>query len=151
MISLFALCISSSLLTTRVEVTHVEPNPYAFIIEFSQEDIDLLNRMDMSEAAREPFDGKQAVAQVAINRVRSPLFPNTLAEVLDGQFSLQDNGEPSQECKDAVKWAIEHQNAFPLDMYWFKNGDYFDEVEGKRYDYTKIGNHYFSTERNYND
>lgn len=149
MIFLVALSISLSMITTRVEVVEVKPQ-IPIVLTFTEEEIDILNRLCMSEAGNEPFDGKQAVIQTTFNRIKSSKFPNNLKDVLDGQYSLQDNGEPSEECKDAVKWTIEHQNAFPNDMYWFKNGDYFEEVEGKRYDYTKIGNHYFSTERNYN-
>lgn len=65
---------------------------------FTQKDLDLLARLVYSEARGEPFEGQVAVAAVALNRLKSPLFPNTLegvifepwafTAVIDGQFWL---------------------------------------------------------------
>lgn len=107
--------------------------------------IEMCERVDMSEASNEPFDGKVAVISTLINRVLSPDYPNTFEECIDGQFSISDNGTPSEECKDAVRWAFSHPYIFPEDMYWFRNAHYHTFANP----YTKIGNHYFSTKEKY--
>jgi N-acetylmuramoyl-L-alanine amidase len=45
-------------------------------------EIDLLARLVRAEAEAEPFAGQVAVAAVVLNRVRSPLFPHTVAGVI---------------------------------------------------------------------
>lgn len=48
-----------------------------------------LTRVILYEAGNQPRRGQLAVAQVVMNRVRSPLFPNTICSVINqrGQFS----------------------------------------------------------------
>lgn len=115
---------------------------------FAQEDIDLMARVVMSETSTQPFDAKQAVASVILNRYFSDKYPDTISEVIfqPKQFSTADNGIPNQDCYDAVEAAIEYRDAFPPDMYWFRSGKYHSEKPGKRYNYIQIKNMYFSTE-----
>lgn len=66
-------------------------------------DLHLLAKAVYSEARGEPFEGQVAVAAVILNRVRSPIFPNTVAGVIfeplaftavaDGQFYLAPNDD----------------------------------------------------------
>ncbi|MBI2914321.1 MAG: carboxypeptidase regulatory-like domain-containing protein [Firmicutes bacterium] len=49
---------------------------------FSWSDIDLLARLVQSEAGAEPYLGQVAVAATVLNRVLSPLFPNTIPGVV---------------------------------------------------------------------
>lgn len=114
---------------------------------YSQEDIDLMARVVMSEASTQSDDCKQAIASVILNRVRSDKYPNTVSEVVysQSQFSVANNGQPTEDCYGAVYAAITYPGAFPSDMYWFRNSFYHSFA----YEYCKIGNTYFSTEENH--
>lgn len=145
----FIMCVVMIFITT---LSPLENNPRGSF--FTQKDIDLMARVVMSEASTEPFDCKHAVAATIINRVFSPYFPDTVEEVIAGQFSTQQNGEPTKECYDAVYAAINYPNAFPEDMFWFRTGHYHDwrdPVTGNKkvYDYQIFGRTYFSTKTDY--
>lgn len=114
---------------------------------YSQEDIDLMARVVMSEASTQSDDCKQAIASVILNRVRSDKYPNTVSEVVysQNQFSVANNGQPTEDCYGAVYAAIAYPEGFPSDMYWFRNSFYHSFA----YEYCKIGNTYFSTEENH--
>ncbi|QIA26448.1 LysM peptidoglycan-binding domain-containing protein [Thermaerobacter sp. PB12/4term] len=72
----------------------------------------LLAQMVEAEAAGEPYVGKVAVAAVILNRVKSPLFPDTVADVLfepyqfepvlNGTFWQEPSAESWQAAIDAV-------------------------------------------------
>ena len=127
-------------------------NPEEFLLcGFTIEDIYLMASELMVEAGGEPYEGKQAVVATFINRYKSSKYPDTIAEVLADGYSSAKPKYITEECYDAVLWGILHQDIFPEDMYWFRNEHHHTEVEGKRYNYIQIGNHYFSTERNYNE
>ena len=63
-------------------------------ISFAAGDIDLMAAIIECEAGGEPYVGKVAVGNVVMNRVASPLFPNTVLEVLyqNRQFSPVGSG-----------------------------------------------------------
>ncbi len=48
----------------------------------SSQEIDLLARLVHSESAGEPYTGQVAVAATVLNRMESPLYPNTLSGVI---------------------------------------------------------------------
>jgi len=79
------------------------------------DDVQLLARLIHAEAQAEPYIGKVAVGAVALNRVESPSFPNTLAGVIyqPGAFESVTNGRinltPSQE---SVRAAIDALNGW---------------------------------------
>lgn len=58
-------------------------------------DEDLLARLISGEARGEPYLGQVAVGAVIMNRVESPLFPNTIPEVIfqPGAFESVANGQ----------------------------------------------------------
>jgi spore germination cell wall hydrolase CwlJ-like protein len=56
--------------------TAVTPQP------FSTAELELLARLVQAEAGGESFNGKVAVAATVLNRVRSPLYPNTISGVI---------------------------------------------------------------------
>lgn len=56
---------------------------------YTQDDRDLLARLIHAEAEGEPYLGKVAVGAVVINRVNSPLFPNTIKNVI---FQVDEMG-----------------------------------------------------------
>jgi LysM repeat protein len=59
----------------------------------SSRDLDLLARLITAEADCQPFLVKVAVGAVVLNRVRSPLFPNSIAgvvyEVVNGRYQFE--------------------------------------------------------------
>ena len=75
-------------------------------------DLYLLAKCVYSEARGEPYEGQVAVAAVVLNRVESPQFPNTIAEVIyqpwaftavhDGQINLEPNSTAYSAAKDAM-------------------------------------------------
>jgi len=56
---------------------------------YSEEDVFLTAQLIYHEAHNQSYNGKVAVAEVVLNRVRSKLFPNTINDVIcqSGQFS----------------------------------------------------------------
>lgn len=83
---------------------------------FSQQDIDLLARLVHAEAAGEPYTGQVAVAASILNRIKSPLYPNTVSgvayqivagcyqysPVLDGRINLPADKNAYQAVYDAL-------------------------------------------------
>lgn len=57
-------------------------------------EIELLARLIHAEAGNQDLTGKKYVADVVLNRVASPQFPDTIEEVIfqPGQFSVVNNG-----------------------------------------------------------
>jgi len=79
---------------------------------YSDEDVYTLAQLIVHEAGGEGLNGWVAVAEVVKNRINSPLFPNTLQEVVyqDGQFSYVHKIAsivPSQEIIDVAQAVLE--------------------------------------------
>ncbi|HEY8552679.1 MAG TPA: cell wall hydrolase [Thermaerobacter sp.] len=78
-------------------------------MDLSPRELRLLAQMIEAEAGAEPYVGKVAVGAVILNRVRSPLFPDTVEEVIfqPWQFEPILNGwfwrEPSPESWRAAR------------------------------------------------
>jgi len=82
----------------------------------SQQEIDLLARLVHAEAAGEPYIGQVAVAATVLNRIKSPIYPNTISgviyqvaygyyqysPVLDGRINLPANRTAYQAVYDAL-------------------------------------------------
>ena len=49
---------------------------------YNQDDLFWLSRVVYAESGNQSLDGKIAVANVVLNRVKSPIFPNTIEGVL---------------------------------------------------------------------
>lgn len=62
--------------------------------EIGPEDYDLFIRLIAAEAGNQPYEGMVAVGAVVLNRVRSPLFPNSVRDVVfePRQFESVQNG-----------------------------------------------------------
>lgn len=83
---------------------------------YSQQDIDLFARLVHAEAGGEPYIGQVAVAASVLNRINSPIYPNTLrsviyqvaygyyqySPVLDGRINLPANRSAYQAVYDAL-------------------------------------------------
>jgi len=91
----------------------------------SANDLHLLAKAIYGEARGEPFEGQVAIAAVILNRVRSPLFPNTIAGVIfeplaftavaDGQFYLA----PNEEAYRAAQLALDGWDPTGGALYYF--------------------------------
>lgn len=111
-------------------------------LTLTNEDIELLAKVVWVEAQGESFEGQQAVAEVALNRLVSGEFPNTLHDVIygEGQFRsapyLKD-AEPWQTQYDAIESALFGPNVLPMDVMYFAQEPVNSNVWGK------IGGHVF--------
>ncbi len=82
------------------------------IINYTEEEFNLLCRLIEAEAKGESYQGKIAVANVVINRVKDSRFPNTITNVIYAprQFSPVSNGAiyntPSEDSVNAVTAAL---------------------------------------------
>lgn len=114
-----------------------------YVIELTNEEIDLMARVVMSEAGGLSMEGKQAVAETIINRVNSDKFPSTVSEVVyqKNQYSTANNGSVTDECYEAVYTALQY-HAFPDSMFYFRDSKYHSFA----YPYMQIGNMYFNTQ-----
>lgn len=64
--------------------------------------VKLLARLINGEARGEPYEGQVAVGAVIMNRVKSPIFPNTIAGVIyqKGQFSSVTDGQINEAIEE---------------------------------------------------
>lgn len=100
-----------------------------------------------AEAGNQNLTGKRMVADVILNRVDDPDFPNTITEVISQKYaftSFWDGGmdkvvEPSEETFLAVRMELE-ERGWPGLLY-------FTAGEWPKYGtpWKKVGDHYFST------
>ena len=74
--------------------------------------LEQMARIIYSEARGETFVGQVAIGAVVLNRVQSPLFPDSITEVIfqKGQFSAVDDGQywltPNQTAYQAARAAL---------------------------------------------
>lgn len=80
----------------------------------------------MAEAEGEPYEGKVAVANVVLNRLRSANYPDTIKEVIyqKSQFSPVRNGRlkrvsPNEDTIHAVNEALNGRREVSDDTYYF--------------------------------
>ena len=127
-----------------VQKAEAEP-VVVYLISVTEEEKALMARVVMSEVGSDyiDFDIKQAVASTIVNRVRSGKWGGTVTEVVTypHAYWMGDNGEPTADCWEAVETALTIE-AFPADMYYFKEGSYHDFG----YPCMRIGNTFFSKE-----
>ncbi len=65
------------------------PTPTTPVVKLSETEVDLLARLIHAESSGEPYLGKVGVGAVIVNRLRSPLFPNTLNGVLHQKYAFE--------------------------------------------------------------
>ena len=98
-----------------VEETEAEMVEVAAINDTVDRDLICLVKIVRHEAANQSMTGQLAVAQLVMNRVNSPRFPNTICEVAHqrGQFFNTDAYNPSrndQRWANAMEVAIDARN-----------------------------------------
>lgn len=109
--------------TTPVEEVVVQP--------YTDEDLYLLSHVIAGEANYCDYNMKLYVGSVVLNRVKSPLFPNTLKSVIfqKGQYQCTWDGhyymEPTDETKEIAKKLLTEGSALPENVIFqaeFKQG-----------------------------
>lgn len=124
---------------------------------YSAQDIYLLAQTIWHEARGEGMNGWVAVAEVILNRVNSPLYPDTISEVVyqrsdGGKEQFQNSSEISSCTPSAAAVAVTRMVADGRtsvlndpDVLYFRNpGDINDNSDwGNCLFYTRIGNHAF--------
>lgn len=87
---------------------------------YTDADLDLVARVITHESGYQPFLGQIAVGNVIVNRVKSPAFPGTVAEVVyqQGQFPHATDYAPTDQATLAAKLALEGAQVVP-GAYWF--------------------------------
>ncbi|MEC3608980.1 spore cortex-lytic enzyme [Bacillus glycinifermentans] len=116
---------------------------------FSSNDINLLAKAVYGEARGEPYDGQVAVAAVILNRINSPIFPDSVAGVIfeplaftsvaDGQIYMT----PDKTAKKAVLDAINGWDPSENALYYFNPDTATSPWIWGRPQIKRIGKHIF--------
>lgn len=112
---------------TRTELlTHEDKDDATWTYVLNEEELLLLRKIVMAEAEGEPYEGKVAVANVVLNRLRSANYPDTIKEVIyqKSQFSPVWNGrlnkvKPNEDTIHAVNEALNGRKEVSDDTYYF--------------------------------
>jgi N-acetylmuramoyl-L-alanine amidase len=118
---------------------------------FSRSELMLLARLIYGESRGEPYQGQVAVGAVVLNRVKSPLFPNTISQViyqknefsvvLDGQINLTPNTTSINAAEDALNgWDPSNGALF----YWNPVKAPNNRFLNSKTIIARIGNHVFA-------
>jgi N-acetylmuramoyl-L-alanine amidase len=116
---------------------------------FSDQDIQLMAQAVHGEARGEPYIGQVAVAAVIINRVESPLFPNTVSGVIfqPGAFTAVSDGQiwlaPDETAYRAVRDAVNGWDPSGGAIYYFNPATATSKWIWSRPQIKKIGKHIF--------
>lgn len=116
-------------------------------------DIRLLQMLVEAEAGDEPFEGKIAVVNVIMNRMKDPTFPHTIRGIIyqKNQFEPVVTGviyrvHPSASTKEAVERALKGEKVIPNDIvnFWavWLNKDHM--VWKHLHPVMTIGTHHFA-------
>ncbi|MCR6110632.1 cell wall hydrolase [Bacillus sp. A301a_S52] len=116
---------------------------------FSDNDIQLMAQAVYGEARGEPYEGQVAVAAVILNRIESPIFPNTVSDVIfeplaftavaDGQIWM----DPDDRARKAVLDAINGQDPSGNAIYYFNPQTATNKWIWSRPQIKQIGKHIF--------
>ncbi len=117
---------------------------------YDQENLFWLSRIIMAESGYEPLKGQMSVGNVVLNRVASPIFPNSVKEVLaqKNQFSPYKNGklaerEPNESSVVAAKLVLDGGVVAETNGALFFDGGGRSWAARNRDFITAIGNHKF--------
>lgn len=99
--------VTNQIPTTTVKAVETEKVGKA-VTNFSNYEVDLLARLVRAEAESEPYTGKVAVAEVVLNRLNSPQFPNTIEGVIyaKNQFTPVSNGSINRKADSESVQAV---------------------------------------------
>lgn len=145
-LALVLVFVAGSLLFIPAKAFAYDPWYYGY----SWDEVMLLARLVYAEAAGEPYTGKVAVAAVVLNRVRSPLFPDTIAGVIyePWQFSCVGNwmfnSYPSGSAIQAALDALNGWDPTGGALYYFNYNQVWNPWLWSRPYATVIGQHWFT-------
>jgi N-acetylmuramoyl-L-alanine amidase len=117
---------------------------------FSANDLKMMANAVYGEARGEPYEGQVAVAAVILNRIDSPLFPNTVNGVIfqPGAFTAVADGQiwltPNERAKKAVQDAINGWDPAVGCLYYFNPVTATSKWIWTRPQVKKIGKHIFA-------
>ncbi|THE09754.1 LysM peptidoglycan-binding domain-containing protein [Bacillus timonensis] len=122
---------------------------------YNQEEVEWLAKMIYSEARGESLEGQIAVGAVIMNRVKSPLFPNTVKDVLfeksNGyyQFTPAETGvintaTPNSQHMEAAKRAISGEDPTNGALFFYNPDKTTSSYLRSRTVSKTIGNHVFA-------
>jgi len=130
----------------------VGPKTWASLKKYTvnQYEMDMLARVIHGEARGEPYAGQVAVGAVVLNRLRSPQFPDSIADVIfqpraftavdDGQYWLTPDRTAYLAALDAVRgWDPTNGS-----LYYFNPDTATSKWIRTRTQTIKIGNHIFA-------
>ena len=111
-------------------------------LELTGEEKNLMAKLICMEAASEPFEGQQAVAEVILNRLASGRFQNSIHNIIyaDGQFPSVDylyKAKPDYSQYKAIEQALNGPYVLPEDVVFYAKFKINDNLWGQ------IGSHYF--------
>lgn len=111
-------------------------------LELTQEEKNLLAKLICMEAASEPFEGQQAVAEVVLNRLASGRFQNSIHNIIhaEGQFPSVPylyKAKPDYSQYKAIEQAQYGPYVLPEDVVFYAKFKVNDNYWGQ------IGEHYF--------
>lgn len=159
-LALYALCVNHlwaepeppKLESAFTVEKYSEPEPVEIVVEVMEQeetemdDLEYLACCVESEAGNQSLLGKRLVADVVLNRVASPDYPDSIREVVDqsGQFAVVENGAinavvPSNESWYAV--LKEQEGRIDEKIMFFQTGGYPGYGEPA----FRVDDHYFST------
>lgn len=98
-------------------------------LDATESDMKLLATIIYCEAGNQPYEGQIAVGSVVVNRIRSPLFPDTMVGVLyqksqftpvmSGRFAIAlANDSATQSCYDAAREVLAGKNNVPNCLFF---------------------------------
>lgn len=128
----------------------IQQEPVAVSVTIPNKDVQLLARIVHAEAEGETFEGKVAIANVVMNRVKNNKFPNTVEGVIyqpnafspvtDGRF----NNSPDQDSYNAVQRAITQGDNTGGALFFYNPSTAQDRWIRSRPIVSQIGNHVFT-------
>lgn len=114
--------------------------------KLSEYEWDIMGQVIMAEARGESFEVQYGIACTILNRVDSPLFPNTVAGVIYQTEPVQFHGawdSQEYEVTDSVWEAVQAaliRNELPEDVYYFTSEGWLPGTEP----WKRIGDVWFS-------
>ncbi|MBD7966479.1 cell wall hydrolase [Paenibacillus gallinarum] len=138
---------------TKTELlTQEEKDKATWNYDVSDKELRMLQKIVMAEAEGEPYEGKVAVANVVLNRLRSANYPDTIKGVIyqKYQFSPVANGRmdrvtPNEDTIRAVNEALNGRKEVPDETLYFLSITLADDltVHHSQIKVKRIGNHTF--------
>ena len=142
------------------EITQKETGiKYRDAFDYTDEELKLLACLVHAEAGNQSYEGKLAVANVVLNRVKSGKFPDTIKDVIyqPGQFTVVKNGALSKQLKkydsysskaqlqsiEAAKAALAGENNIGNRLYFNEYKASVKKGYDKKKNCIKIGDHLF--------